>query len=388
MTPLEHLLEFYQISQLPMHYVTKAEETQIGEYAALKPFFPEVEETLFQSKRSVVYTVSPNHAAFVLIRLPARDEYLFLGPAIPFELTRESVEEMIAYGGGDIKRADELQGCLHSLPKRDLTNLLAIAGYLCRTVFYFSPSDFTYLDYPLPATQAEQFLSERPNVEQEEAFPDPQLKFFQALPHAISHGQVDRVKTLVGQIFQISPAPQEIQLQTVRTSFLLALSMSSFSAMQGGCSLTMCSLLMNDYLLQLEHTHSIRQIVQLMKTMMTDFAIRVHQCQIITTSDPISRKICREVEEHLYEKITPTMIAARLGYSVSYLCNHFKSVTGMTINDYIHQRKMEEAKAFLEQPGANVTETAMKLGYSTPSYFCTVFKRETGTTPAEYLRSQ
>lgn len=387
MDPCEHLHEFFQISRLPIHYAGQAGEVRLGEWFTFLSLFPGVEEMLRQSTQTAVYTVSPNHAAFALVHLPDGEGCLFLGPALPFDPSWEVIMEMVSYGGGDAELAAAVQTCLHQIPKHDLTDLLAVARYLCRTVFDFSPPDFAYLDYPPPYREAERFLSKRPDVEMDEAFPKDQLYFFQSLSHAISHGQVDRVKVLIEQMFQQSPVHLPIQVQTVRDSFLLSLSMAATAAHQGGYSLESCRLLMNEYLLQLNHTRSHRQIVRLMNTMLTDFAIRVHQCQIITTSDPVSIKICRNIEDHLYERLTPTTISEQLGYSLSYLCNRFRSATGLTVNDYIHRRKIEEAKALLDQDQANVTDVAMKLGYSTASYFCTVFKKETGITPAQYLRS-
>ncbi len=391
MEAFEHLREFYRISSLSMHCVCEDREEKIGEWFSLQDVFPDVEGALLHSGRPAVYTVSPNHAAFALIRFPDGQGYLFLGPAVPFDPIEEVVEEMIRYAGGDPARKGELSGYLHEIPKQDLQSLLAVAGYLCRTVFDFIPPEWSYMDYPLPAAEGERYLSERPTIEvevDEESFPEQTLRFSLELTRAISHGQVDRVKTLMGQIFQISPLHTTIQMQTVRDSFVLSLSMASMAAMQGGFSATACTLLMQEYMRELTKPKSLRQIVSLLKTMMTDFAIRVHQSQILQPTDPVSRKICREVEEHLYEKVNPTMIAGRLGYSVPYLCSQFKSATGLTITDYIHQRKTAEAKTLLDQPGANVTDVAMRLGYSTASYFSTVFKKEAGITPVEYLRTR
>jgi AraC-like DNA-binding protein len=48
------------------------------------------------------------------------------------------------------------------------------------------------------------------------------------------------------------------------------------------------------------------------------------------------------------------------------------------------RRKIERAKQLLQSGHENVTDVAMQLGFSTPAYFATVFKRYTGQSPHTY----
>lgn len=62
----------------------------------------------------------------------------------------------------------------------------------------------------------------------------------------------------------------------------------------------------------------------------------------------------------------------------------FKQEVGMTIGDYLFQKKMEAAKEMLTDPHCRIYEVSDRLGYVSKSYFSAVFKEYTGLSPKEY----
>jgi AraC-like DNA-binding protein len=64
--------------------------------------------------------------------------------------------------------------------------------------------------------------------------------------------------------------------------------------------------------------------------------------------------------------------------------SRFKKEVGIPPADYILRRKIEHAKLLLESNELTITETAMRLGFSTSHYFATVFRRYTGETPSRH----
>jgi AraC-like DNA-binding protein len=51
--------------------------------------------------------------------------------------------------------------------------------------------------------------------------------------------------------------------------------------------------------------------------------------------------------------------------------------------EYLNRFRMKEAKAMLGA-GANVTETALAVGFSSVSYFTRLFEKEVGVSPGVY----
>ncbi|MCI8925336.1 MAG: helix-turn-helix transcriptional regulator [Lachnospiraceae bacterium] len=62
----------------------------------------------------------------------------------------------------------------------------------------------------------------------------------------------------------------------------------------------------------------------------------------------------------------------------------FKSITGFYVNDYIRQVRIMKAQEFLKGTQMTVNDIAKETGFTTPNYFYSIFKRETGMTPASF----
>lgn len=72
--------------------------------------------------------------------------------------------------------------------------------------------------------------------------------------------------------------------------------------------------------------------------------------------------------------------------SQSHLMRCFKASTGWQIHKYIAGQRINTARTLLAQPGSSCRDVAERLGYRSPAYFATAFRRHTGITPTEYRR--
>lgn len=68
----------------------------------------------------------------------------------------------------------------------------------------------------------------------------------------------------------------------------------------------------------------------------------------------------------------------------TYLCTLFKKITGRTLNDYINETRIENAKLLLKDSHVKLLEVAQLTGFSDPNYFATIFKKYAGCTPTQY----
>lgn len=77
-------------------------------------------------------------------------------------------------------------------------------------------------------------------------------------------------------------------------------------------------------------------------------------------------------------------IAPLFGYSSSYLGKLFSQKEGINFNAYLDQVRINEAKKLLKNPNLKVYEIAAKVGYKDVNYFYIKFRKNTGTSPADY----
>lgn len=87
---------------------------------------------------------------------------------------------------------------------------------------------------------------------------------------------------------------------------------------------------------------------------------------------------------HLHERQTVDQIAEAVGLSPNYLSAQFKNELGVTVAEYVAEKRIEAAKNMLRYSNFPYDEIASILAYSSQSHFIQVFKKAVGCTPREY----
>ncbi|TXK85191.1 response regulator [Paenibacillus sp. N3.4] len=100
------------------------------------------------------------------------------------------------------------------------------------------------------------------------------------------------------------------------------------------------------------------------------------------TSHGMIKTILSLVENEIDQEMTLHAVADRLYVNSSYLSRLFKQETGKAFSTYVMERKMERAKATLQE-GVRVYDAAAAVGYRDVSYFTRVFRKYWGVTPGE-----
>jgi len=81
-------------------------------------------------------------------------------------------------------------------------------------------------------------------------------------------------------------------------------------------------------------------------------------------------------------------IANELALSRTVFYAKFKSLTGLSPNDYIQSYKLKRAAEWLRKdPDMQIKDVTYRLGFNSPRYFSQCFKALFGITPAEYKKS-
>lgn len=65
----------------------------------------------------------------------------------------------------------------------------------------------------------------------------------------------------------------------------------------------------------------------------------------------------------------------------------FKEVTGQSPMEYRNSIRIEHAKRILEDEDIPVSDVGLRVGYTSPSYFCDAFKKKVGSSPQKYRQN-
>ena len=90
------------------------------------------------------------------------------------------------------------------------------------------------------------------------------------------------------------------------------------------------------------------------------------------------------INDNLQEPIAMEDICRAAGVSRYYLCRLFKKTLGMTVSQYIMQRRLSLAREMLVTTDKQVSEVAFDCGFSSFAYFSRMFREAEGCSPRTY----
>lgn len=95
------------------------------------------------------------------------------------------------------------------------------------------------------------------------------------------------------------------------------------------------------------------------------------------------------IDNHLNDELFGVEVLCReIGVSERQLQRKLKAITNKSPNQLITSVRLHRAKELLQNPDYNIAEIAFQTGFSNPSYFSRIFKKEFGVSPSSFLQKQ
>jgi signal transduction histidine kinase/ligand-binding sensor domain-containing protein/DNA-binding response OmpR family regulator len=88
------------------------------------------------------------------------------------------------------------------------------------------------------------------------------------------------------------------------------------------------------------------------------------------------------------DNLSVNFIAKQLGMSHSVLYKKLKSLTGLSLVEYIRDYRLKKAKQLLKSKQFTLNEVCTQVGYSERKYFSKLFKERFGNPPTFYLKEK
>lgn len=173
-------------------------------------------------------------------------------------------------------------------------------------------------------------------------------------------------------------------LVNIKYHFVITVAMITRHCVEGGMPLEQAYRLSDFYIQKLDTCHFTDDVVYLHKEMVMDFTTKM---QALKKKTMLSRPIIKSIDyiyDHIHERITIEQLAYHTNLSPNYLSKLFKKEVGISVSDYIRERKISNAKNLLRYSDYSLIEISNYLAFSSQSHFIQIFERYVGMTPKKY----
>jgi AraC family transcriptional regulator len=99
-------------------------------------------------------------------------------------------------------------------------------------------------------------------------------------------------------------------------------------------------------------------------------------------------RVIEIVHAGLHGDLRLPTLANECGLSISHFCRSFKQSFGMSVHQYVIQRRIEFAKFLLRSSSSPLAEIAIQTGFCDQAAFSRTFGRLVGTSPRRWLNEQ
>lgn len=96
------------------------------------------------------------------------------------------------------------------------------------------------------------------------------------------------------------------------------------------------------------------------------------------------KKAVQYVMNNYSYEVTVDLICKELNINKSYFCKIFKSETGYTFSNYLNIFRIEKSKELLKNTDMSLLDIAISVGYNSQNYYTVVFKKITDITPNQF----
>ena len=338
------------------------------------------EPNIFRSIDSVSYYMDENFLYYGLFRVKNDAVALLIGPISLMPVNTTSAAKILRSMGEPASRAKELVDYFSSIPSYPLRTFLQI---LC-TVNYFINNEKTdvgqlLLTEDLPALDT----AVLPQPSEAEIHNTMELE--EMMLSCVEHGRTeDILKMFSAPTAGRAGEMASDALRQQKNLIICTATLVTRAAIRGGMNQEQAFALSDMYIQKAELMSDVLSLTRLNAQMVLDFTKRVEAEKAGIHNSKLVRQTRDYILSHIGIPITTDMLSKELGMNRTYLCKLFTEETGFTINQYVTQVKMEEARRLMDITKKPIAEIAEYLGYSTQSYFQKVFKHRFGITPGEY----
>ncbi|GAA0181381.1 AraC family transcriptional regulator [Clostridium sediminicola] len=312
--------------------------------------------------------------------------FILIGPFISVIPSRDFITDIISNNKLPISERKQLQEFYQSLPvisgndSNDIGDLLVnLCGHS------HIDSELITSDIINPIINKEEIKT---TIAESKNIIEYRYKYEKNLMNAISKGDNDEVNRILKEtntFFNFNDRIPESPIRSLKNLSLTSNSLFRVAAERGGVHPIYLHNISEKFAIMIERAPNLPYLKKLQTIMINEYCDVVRMFSTSNYSS-IVKKAVDYINLNIQTNLSLKSIAEEIHVNPSHLSRQFKKDTNLTVIDYINQKRVDEAKLYLERGNISLTEIALMIGFSNLNYFSRVFKKITSITPSQYIK--
>lgn len=177
-------------------------------------------------------------------------------------------------------------------------------------------------------------------------------------------------------------------LRQFQDEIITEITLCSRAAIEGGLSREMALSMSDKFIQAVEAAGTLPEVGEVHFRMRAEYIRRVHDLKQKEGLSQVVQTCTDYIDLNITSRLSVADVAASTGYAGYYVSRLFQKEMNQSLSDYIQKKKIEHAAFLLKNTRQSVMDIADSLHYSSPSHFCTMFRREKGVTPTQYRQGK
>lgn len=315
----------------------------------------------------------------------AQPDFISVGPFCSDDLSPDYFHHMQS----TFKITDEtmfaLQGFYSSVPSAPLQSVINITKHILCTFYpFFEECSPIYVEFADNKSQIQldqqsllQFTSEFSENYQETLF-----RFLETL----SKGQFEVATSCLKDFLRISKILNDRNLNNCKQNLHFLNSCCHLVLMHTNVHPLHIFKLFTTMRIRIDSVNNREQLLNLPNELCHKYCLLVKNYAFPDYSKTI-RSVVNYIHMHMDEDLTLAMIAKEFNKNASSLSASFSKEVGISITNYIHQVRINEAIKLFNTTKMSISEAAFAVGFHDFAYFSRLFHKQVGCSPRDYCKS-
>lgn len=202
----------------------------------------------------------------------------------------------------------------------------------------------------------------------------------------ISNGDTENAKLILKEMNATPHAKlASTTLRSLKNSMICSCAFISRAAIAGGVNPDEAFTMSDSFINNIEEIQNAKDLEKVELKMIEAFTDKVKNIKSQSYSNAVLNTIYY-IENHLCEDLKIEQIAKSVYLNPSYLSSLFHKETGVTLNEWIKRKRIEEAAYYVLNSNESIADISFFYKFCSQSYFVNCFKKIIGVTPGEYRK--